>query len=56
MVEEVISHLTSIDNGKVEVSLEVNMTAPDGVPQSVVRTVSENCQTLKVKNFGFDEQ
>lgn len=56
LFEEVISHLKSVDNGDVKISLEVDMTAPDGVPQSVVRTVSENCQTLKVKDFGFEER
>ena len=55
LVEEVISHLISIDNGKVEVSLEVNMIAPDGLPQSIVRTVSENCNTLKFTNFWFED-
>ncbi|MDR1921319.1 MAG: DUF499 domain-containing protein [Candidatus Adiutrix sp.] len=54
LVEEVISHLTSIDGVKVEVTLEVNANAPDGAPQQTVRTISENCRTLKVKDFGFD--
>ncbi len=55
LVEEVISHLDSVDDGKVEISLEINMTAPNGVPHSVVRTVSENCNTLGITNFGFEE-
>lgn len=55
LVEEVISHLTSADGCKVEVSLEVNVEAPDGLPTPTVRTVSENCRTLKIKSFGFDE-
>jgi predicted AAA+ superfamily ATPase len=55
LVEEVISHLTSVDGSQVEVCLEVNVEAQDGLPQSTVRTVSENCKTLKVKDFGFDE-
>lgn len=54
LVEEVISHLTSVDGCKVEVSLEINVEAPSGLPQPTVRTVSENCRTLKVKSFGFD--
>ena len=37
------------------VSLEVNVEAPNGLSQPIVRTVSENCQTLKVKYFGFDK-
>ena len=55
LVEEVISHLSSVDGAKVNVTLEVNVDAPDGMPVTTVRTVSENCQTLKVKNFGFDQ-
>lgn len=55
LVEEVISNLTCIDGCTVEVTLEVNAQAPEGLPQSTVRTVSENCRTLKVKGFGFDQ-
>jgi hypothetical protein len=55
LMEEVIGHLTTVDGSQVEISLEVNITAPNGIPASVVRTVSENCQTLKVLSFGFDK-
>jgi len=55
LLEEVINHLTSVDGAEVEVSLDVNVKAPGGVPQDTVRTVSENCRTLRVQNFGFDE-
>lgn len=55
LVEEVISHLTSIDGAQVEVSLELNVVAPEGISQQVVRTVSENCRTLRVRSFGFDD-
>jgi hypothetical protein len=55
LVEEVINHLTSLDGAQVEVSLELNVKSPDGLSQQVVRTVSENCQALKVKTFGFEE-
>ncbi|MCL2757421.1 MAG: DUF499 domain-containing protein, partial [Coriobacteriia bacterium] len=54
LVEEVISHLTSADGTQVEVSLEVSAKSPDGLSQQVVRTVTENCRTLRVQNFGFD--
>lgn len=54
-VEEIISHLTSVDGCQVEISLELNAKSPEGLSQQVVRTVSENCRTLKVKDFGFDE-
>jgi hypothetical protein len=55
LVEEVISNLTCVDGCTVEVTLEVNAQSPAGLPQSTVRTVSENCRTLKVKGFGFDQ-
>jgi predicted AAA+ superfamily ATPase len=55
LVEEVINHLTSVDGAHVEVSLEVNVKSPEGLSQQVVRTVSENCRTLRVQSFGFDE-
>jgi hypothetical protein len=55
LVEEVISHLTSVDGAQVEVALDVNVKSPGGLSQQVVRTVSENCRTLRVGTFGFDE-
>jgi len=55
LVEEVISHLTSADGTQVEVSLEVNAKSTEGLSQQVVRTVTENCRTLRVQSFGFDE-
>lgn len=55
LVEEVISHLNSADGAQVEVTLEVNVQAPFGLSQQVVRTVSENCRTLHVQDFGFEE-
>jgi predicted AAA+ superfamily ATPase len=54
LVEEVIRHLTDADDAEVEVSLELNVKSPDGFSQQVVRTVSENCRTLKVESFGFE--
>ncbi|MDR1379587.1 MAG: DUF499 domain-containing protein [Synergistaceae bacterium] len=54
LVEEVISHLT-LAGAQVEVSLEVEAKSGDGFSQQTVRTVSENCLTLRVQSFGFDE-
>lgn len=54
-VQEIIQHLMSVDGADVEIKLEVQVEAPKGIPQSTVRTVSENCKTLKVNDFGFDD-
>lgn len=49
-------HSTSADGTQVEVSLGVNMQAPDGLSQQVVHTVSENGRALRVWNCRFDEE
>lgn len=54
-VQEIIQHLMSIDGADVEMKLEVQVQAPNGIPSTTVRTVSENCKTLKVDDFGFDD-
>lgn len=54
-VEEIIQHLTSADGAKVKVSLEVEAETVDGFTQQTVRTISENCRTLRVRSSGFEE-
>lgn len=53
-VQEIIQHLQNVDGAKVELTLEVQVEAPNGVPDDTVRTVSENCNTLHVKMYEFD--
>ena len=53
-VSEIIQHLMVIDGANVELKLEVEVTAENGIPSTTVRTVSENCRTLKVSDFEFD--
>ena len=54
-VEEIIQHLTSADGVEVKVSLEVEAESDDGFTQQTVRTISENCRTLRVRDSGFEE-
>lgn len=54
-VQEVIQHLMAVEGSDVELTLEVSVNAPEGIPSSTVRTVSENCRTLKITNFGFED-
>jgi len=54
-VQEVIQHLMAVEGSDVELTLEVSVNAPEGIPSSTVRTVSENWRTLKISNFGFEE-
>jgi hypothetical protein len=55
IADEVLSHLTPVKGARVTVTLEIQAEAPDGVPENVVRTVTENCKTLKFRDSGFEE-
>ena len=54
IANEIIQHLTSLKNAQVKLTLEIEAEIPDGVPEDVMRTVTENCNTLKFKNQGFE--
>ena len=54
-LQEIIQHLMAVDGSQVELKLDVDVVAPNGIPASTVRTVSENCRTLKIEDFGFDD-
>jgi hypothetical protein len=56
IAEEVISHLTGLVGSKVRVTLEIEAEVPDGVPDTVVRTVTENARTLKFTSHGFEKE
>lgn len=54
--QEVVQHLASVAGADVEITLEIRADAPEGVPDQVERIVSENCRTLKFKDFGFGDE
>jgi hypothetical protein len=54
IADEVIAHLAGLVGSQVKVTLEVEAEVPSGVPDSVVRTVTENSRTLKFMNQGFE--
>jgi hypothetical protein len=56
IAEEVISHLTGLVGSKVKVTLEIEAEVPDGAPDTVVRTVTENARTLKFTSHGFEKE
>jgi hypothetical protein len=51
----VVQHLGSLLGAKVSITLEIEAEMPSGAPDNVVRTVTENCRTLKFENSGFEE-
>jgi predicted AAA+ superfamily ATPase len=54
--EEVVSHLSGLVGAKVKVTLEIEVEISSGVPDDVVRIVTENGQTLKFKSQGFEKE
>ena len=53
--DEIVHHLASLRNAGIEITLEIHAEMPEGVPDTMVRTVTENAQTLNFDNFGFEE-
>ncbi|GAP99077.1 Swt1 family HEPN domain-containing protein [Leptolyngbya sp. NIES-2104] len=54
IANEVIQHLSSL-NADVQITLEIQVNAPDGIPDNVIRTVSENCRVLRFSQQSFEE-
>jgi hypothetical protein len=54
IAKEVIAHLSGLVGAQVKVTLEIEAAVPNGVPDNVVRIVTENGRTLKFSNQGFD--
>jgi hypothetical protein len=55
IAEEVIQHLAGLMGSNVEITLEIHAELPDGTPDHIVRTVTENCRTLRFRAHGFEE-
>jgi len=51
----VVQHLAGLLDAKVKITLEIEAELPSGAPEHVVRTVTENCRTLKFDSQGFEE-
>jgi hypothetical protein len=54
--EEIVQHLNALPQADVEVVLELHVRVPEGVPENVMRIVSENAAALKFDQFGFEEE
>jgi hypothetical protein len=56
IADAVVQHLASQPNAEVELSLEIQAKLPEGAPDNVVRTVTENAKTLKFREYGFESE
>ena len=55
IAQAVVGPLEGLVGSEVEVTLEIHAELPDGAPEQVVRTVTENSRTLKFESHGFEE-
>ena len=56
IADEVITHLAGLVRANVTVTLDIAAEIPDGAPDHVVRTVTENSRTLKFNSHGFERE
>jgi hypothetical protein len=50
IADEVLSHLSGLVGANVEISLEINVEVPDGIPENVIRIVKENAVHLNLNH------
>jgi predicted AAA+ superfamily ATPase len=56
IADELISHLAGLEGANVTVTMEIEATVPDGIPETVVRVVTENGNSLKFTTHGFEKE
>lgn len=56
VADEVLANLAGLVEAEVTVTLDISARIPDGVPDNMVRTVTENCSTLKFGEQGFESE
>lgn len=54
--KEVVQHLTDLLTANVDITLEIQAQVPEGIPENIVRTITENCRTLKFKDTEFTNE
>jgi predicted AAA+ superfamily ATPase len=54
--DEILQHLAKLPKSHLGIALEIQVSLPEGIPESVRRIVEENCRTLKFTSFGFEEE
>jgi hypothetical protein len=52
--QEVLQHLAQLAGSKIKVTMDIDAELPNGVSDDIVRTVKENCKTLKFTESNFE--
>ncbi|TAD76280.1 MAG: ATP-binding protein [Oscillatoriales cyanobacterium] len=56
IANEVIQHLMASPGATVKISIDIEAQIPNGATDDMIRTVSENCRTLKFDRQAFEEE
>ncbi len=56
IADEVLTHLATLPGSRVRVSIEIEAEMPEGTPEHIQRTVSENARVLKFQAQGFEPE
>lgn len=56
IADEVLAHLVSQPGSETTVTIEIEAKLPQGAPDQLVRTVTENSRTLKFTSHGFEKE
>jgi hypothetical protein len=51
---EILQHFSKLPKSSITVKLDIDVNIPDGVSDDFIRTISENCRTLKFETNEFD--
>lgn len=54
IMDEIVNQLMMLDGADIELSFEVRARVDEGIPVPTSRAISENCNTLHIKDFRFD--
>jgi predicted AAA+ superfamily ATPase len=53
---DILQHFNELPSISISVSLDIQVTIPEGTPPDIVRTVNENCNTLGIKGAEFRDE
>ncbi|MDR0710552.1 MAG: hypothetical protein LBF77_10865, partial [Spirochaetaceae bacterium] len=52
--QEVLQHLAQLAGARIKVTMDIDVELPNGASDDIVRTVKENCKTLKFIESNFE--
>jgi len=53
---EILQHLSNFSGAQINITLDIQVSIPDGVPDDIARIIRENCKALKFDNSEFGNE